>query len=89
MQSFTEFKKKALKDPELKRLYDEMDLEFQLIRAIIRQRINKGVTQSELAKKVGTKQSAIARFEAGNSNPTLDFIQKLSRALNLHISVSA
>ncbi len=89
MKSFEQFKKEALQDPEIKRLYDEMDLEFQLIRAIIEQRLKKGVTQAELAKKAGTKQSAIARFEAGNSNPTLDFIQKLSRALNLHISVSA
>ena len=44
-------------------------------------RKEKGLTQGELAKIVGTKQSAISRFESGRYNPTIEFLQELSTAL--------
>ncbi len=84
----TELQKKLLRKPGFKKVYDELELEFALIDALIRARTTKGVTQAQLAKKIGTKQSAIARFEAGNSNPTLAFIQRLSDALDLRVQVS-
>lgn len=80
--------KNALKDKELKRSYDALDLEFAIIRALIDARAERGMTQAKLAKKIGTKQSAIARFEAGRSNPTLSFIKKLSQALNLQLTLT-
>ena len=88
MKSFKQFKKESLTDPEVKRAYNEQDIGFQLLRLLIKERIRLGITQAELAKSIGTKQSAIARFEAGNSNPTLDFIQKLSSALNVKLRIS-
>ncbi len=87
MKTFRQFKKESLGRPGVKKAYEDLELEFRLIRAIIDQRLKKGVTQKELAEKVGTKQSAIARFESGNANPTLSFVQKLSTALNLKIRV--
>ena len=76
-----------MKDPEFKKAYDDLELEFKLISAILDQRIRKGVTQKQLAEMVGTKQSAIARFETGQANPTLAFVQKLSEALDLKLTV--
>ena len=85
--SFQKLKEKHLKDLEFKKAYDDLDLEFRLISAIIDRRIHKGMTQKKLAEKIGTKQSAIARFESGNANPTLSFVKKLSKALDLTLTV--
>ena len=49
--------------------------------------LEKGITQNELAKKVGTKQSAIARLEGGNSNPSLSFLEKIALALGYQLKI--
>jgi len=86
--SNADLQKKLLRKPGFKESYEGLELEFALIDALIHARTVQGVTQAQLAKKIGTKQSAIARFEAGNSNPTLAFIQRLSDALNIRVQVS-
>ena len=85
--TFREIRKEWMKDPVFKKASKELELEFALIRAILDARINKGVTQKELADKIGTKQSSIARFESGAYNPTLLFVQKLAHALDIKIRV--
>src|SRR3990167_5596757 len=80
---FATWKKEALKDPELKAEYDKLQPEFALIRA----RIGRGLTQGQLAKKVGTKQSVISRFESGKANPTVAFLKKLAQALDSHLEI--
>lgn len=79
---------KQLRDPVFKKAYDDLELEFAIIGALVEARARRGMTQAKLAKKVGTKQSAIARFESGRSNPTLAFVQKLSDALDLKITTA-
>lgn len=76
---------RAMKDPVYRKAYEDLDLEFAIIEALIRARAKRGMTQEKLAAKIGTQQSAIARFEAGRANPTLSFIQKISDALDLKI----
>ncbi|MBT4056345.1 helix-turn-helix transcriptional regulator, partial [Candidatus Peregrinibacteria bacterium] len=56
--------------------------------AIIAKRLEQGLTQSELAQKIGTKQSAISRLESGNYNPSFTFLEKVAKALNLNLIVS-
>jgi ribosome-binding protein aMBF1 (putative translation factor) len=85
--TFRELTKDWMKDIKFKREYEALDLEFKIIRALIENRIKKGLSQKELAEKIGTKQSSIARFESGRYNPSLSFIQKLASALNLKIKV--
>ena len=80
---FEIWQKKALKDPEFKAEYDRQQPEFALIRA----RIEKGLTQEELAKKIGTKQSVISRLESGRANPSVAFLKKLAQALNSHLEI--
>jgi ribosome-binding protein aMBF1 (putative translation factor) len=87
MKIHKQFHGELLKDPEYKKAYDSLELEFKLIEAIIEQRIKKGLTQKQLAEKIGTKQSAIARFESGTYNPTLSFLKKLAQALGVTITV--
>ena len=86
--SFSEHKKEMLKDPAFKKVYDALEPEYAIIRQIIRQRINLKMSQKELAKKLGTKQSAISRLESGTYNPTLSFLKKLSKALDSDLVIS-
>jgi ribosome-binding protein aMBF1 (putative translation factor) len=82
------FIKELLKNPEVKKEYDLLAPRYALINKIIEARIKKKITQKELAKRMETKQSAIARFESGDINPTFDFAQRLANALNTKINVT-
>lgn len=86
--SFKILKKKWLKNPELKKIYNTPEPEFELARSIIRARIEKGITQKEFARRMKTTQSAISRFELGNSNPTLSFLKKAANALDSKLIIS-
>ena len=88
MESFQEIKKQLLKDKKVRKAYDELGPEFALIRMIIKKRLDKGFTQAKLAKKIGTKQSAIARLESGAYNPTVIFLEKVAKALDARLVVS-
>lgn len=68
--------------------YDSLGHEFKVIALFIKKRLEKGLTQQELAKRIGTKQSAIARFESGTYNPTIDFLNKVAGGLNTRIKIS-
>jgi len=85
--SHTEVLKKALKDPAFKKAYDALEPEYAIIRAILKKRIESKMSQKDLAKKLGTKQSAISRLESGTYNPTLSFLKKLSTALGSKLEV--
>ena len=80
--------KQYLRDPEFKRAYDELGPEFEVKRLMIEKRLKKGLTQAKLAKKLGTKQSAVSRFEAGRYNPSLQFLYKMARALDAELIVT-
>lgn len=78
-----------MKKPEFKKAFNDLELEFKLIEAMIEQRIKYGITQKQLAEKVGMKQSAIARFESGDYNPTYTFLKKLAGALGMKLTATA
>ena len=86
--SFNDFLKEQLKDPEFKREYDQLEPEFAIIRSIIRKRLEKGMSQKQLAAKMGTQQSALSRLESGTYNPSLAFLKKVSTALGGKLQIS-
>lgn len=79
--------KESLQNPLFKKEYDRLEPEFAIIQAVIDARMKKGITQEKLAKKMGTTQSAIARLESGNANPSVSFLQKLALALNSKLEI--
>jgi len=85
---WNDFKNKLMEDPAFRQAYEDLEPEYQLVRAIIEQRKLKGMTQAELARKVGTRQSAIARLESGTYNPSLQFLKKVAKALDVKIEIS-
>lgn len=88
MKSYKQFKTKLLKDKEIREAYEKLGPEFVLVEMIIKKRITKGLTQKELARRVGTKQSAISRLESGKYNPSLSFLQKVADALDTRLKIS-
>lgn len=74
-----------LRDPKFRKEYYKKDLAFEIAKILIEARIIKNVTQTELAKLVGTKQPSIARIERGESLPSLGFLQRIAEAFNTHL----
>ena len=77
-----------LKDGAFKKAYDELGPEFALVEMLIRKRLEQGLTQTQLAKKIGTKQPVISRLEQGTYNPTLKFLNRFAIGLNTRLRVS-
>lgn len=88
MRSYTAFKKKMLKNPLLRKEYDDLGPEYQILQKMLDERLKSGLTQAQLARKIGTKQSAIARFESGTTNPTIQFLHKMADALDVRLKIS-
>jgi len=86
--NFEEFEAEMLKRPGVKAEYDVLAPEYELIKQIITARQEKQLTQKQLAEKVGTKQSSIARLESGSYNPSFQFLQKIANALDKKLTVA-
>lgn len=86
--NYAEYKAELLKDPDVKAEYDALEPEYDLIRQIIKARNERNMTQKQLAEKVGTKQSCIARLESGNYNPSFQFLQRVAGALDKRLSIA-
>lgn len=87
LKDWSTLEKELLSDPEVKRLYDEMESEYQVISAVIGKRLEKKMSQRDLADRIGTKQSAISRLESGNSNPSIQFLDKVAKALDGQLQI--
>lgn len=87
MTSWKDLEKKILSNPEVKREYDRLKPRFDLISQLIDARLKKGLTQKQLAEKIGTKQSAIARVESGDANISIAFLEKVTKALDSQLII--
>jgi DNA-binding XRE family transcriptional regulator len=88
MKNYTQFKNKVLQDREIRKAYDELGPEFDFIRMLIKKRMEKGLSQEELAERIGTRQSAISRLESGRYNPSFKILRKIAQALDSEIKIS-
>lgn len=88
MKSYKKVKQQLLKDTQTNQAYKKLGPEFELIQLIIEKRLEQGLTQAELAKKLNTKQSAISRLESGDYNPSLAFLGRLAQVLDAKLSIA-
>lgn len=85
---FEQYLKNELEnDIALKNEFNALQPEYEIIRKLIETRIKYGLTQKELAKKCGIKQSNISRLESGKANPTIKFLQKIAQALDADLFI--
>lgn len=81
MKDWKIIKRELLKDKRVAEEYKRLTPRYTLVSQLIEARVKKGLTQEQLARRVGTRQSAIARVESGRANPSIDFLQRLTNAL--------
>jgi ribosome-binding protein aMBF1 (putative translation factor) len=73
---FEEYHQEQMRDPAFAAAYRALEPEFLVAREVIRLRLERGLSQAELAEKVGTGQPNISRLERATINPSLHFLQK-------------
>jgi DNA-binding XRE family transcriptional regulator len=86
MRSFETWLKKQLKDPEFKKEFDALEPEFALARELIGARARAKLTQAQVAKRMGTSQSAVARMESGRA-PSMASLRKYAKATGSKIEI--
>ena len=77
-----------MKDPAYRLEYDAFEGEFALAAALIRARADAGLTQEELAERMGTKQEVIARWEGGKVMPSTRTLARLAKATGTKLQIS-
>lgn len=87
-RTYKEFLDEKLKDPEFKKEWDELEPEFQLIKALLQGREEQNLSQRQLADRTGVTQSDISKIESGEANPTLETLKKLAKGLGMNLSIS-
>lgn len=87
MQTWESFKREALKNPAVKREYDALGPQFELASRLIALRLKRKLSQAQLAKKLGTKQSAIARLESGSYNPSMQLLNRVAAATDSRLTI--
>lgn len=87
MKDFQTFKREALADPAVRREYDALAPQYELASKLIELRLRRKLSQAALAKKIGTKQSAIARLESGSYNPSMQMLRKIAHATGTRLTI--
>ncbi len=87
MTKVRDLHKKWSKDPKYKKAYKDLEDEFAVAQAIIEARTRVGLTQAQLAKRMKTTQSVIARLESGKGRPSTTTLQNLARATGSRLEI--
>lgn len=89
MLTHKELKARALERADVKTEYDRLDEEFQFLDEFLKARAAAGVTQAEVAERIGTTQSAIARLESGRGkhSPSIATLEKYAHALGCRLEL--
>ena len=91
MFNYNEFKKKALTNPKVKSEYDVLEDEFVLFDELLKARKQAGLTQAEIAERMGTKAPAVARLESGGGSdrhsPSLGTLRRYAEAVGCDLVV--
>lgn len=82
-----EIERRLLADPKVKRAYDAMAPEFEIALELLRARKRAGLSQAELAQRMGTSQSAIARLESGQTLPSTKTLLRFAEATGSRIQL--
>jgi len=80
MARITELHKKWMKEPKYRKAYEALEEEFALASALIDVRNRAGLTQKQLARKMGTTQPVVARLESGRARPSMRTLERLATA---------
>jgi predicted transcriptional regulator len=87
MKSLKSLKRELLSNTKTRAAYDELADEFALARELIAARTRARLSQEEVARRMGTTQSVVARLESGKRTPSMRTVQRFARAVGGHVVV--
>ena len=85
---YEDIKNQWMKDPDFRKAYDDLELEYEIALELIQARINAGLTQEEIAIRMGTTQSVVARLESGRVLPSVKTLSQYAKATDKHLHIS-
>jgi transcriptional regulator with XRE-family HTH domain len=88
MTKVTDLHRKWMNGPEYRKAHAELAAEFAIARAVIEARVYAGLTQEQLAQKMDTTQSVIARLESGRTRPSTHTLERLAAATGTRLRIS-
>lgn len=88
MTKLNELHQKWMKNPDYQKAHAELAPEFALARAVINARVAAGLTQEQLAQRMNTTQSVVARLESGRTRPSTQTLERLAAATGTRLRIS-
>jgi HTH-type transcriptional regulator / antitoxin HipB len=86
-RAWNELRTERLASPEARQAYDAAARVFRLGEEVRRLRIDRGLSQSELAERMGLPQAVVSRLEAGGVEPRLKTLDRVAHALGVEVDV--
>lgn len=87
MTNYNHYLTQQIKNPKFKKAFDDEMLRLKIAYQILELRHTRKLTQKELAKKIGTTQSVVARIEQGHENITVDRLDAIAHILGMRVRV--
>ena len=88
MSKVTDLHEEWRRDPDYREAYDRLGPEFDLSRSLIEARTRARLTQAELAERMKTTQSVVARLESGRTRPSARTLERVARATGTRLRIS-
>jgi transcriptional regulator with XRE-family HTH domain len=88
MARITDLHKKWIRESKYRKAYEALEQEFVLASAVIDARTRAGLTQQELARKMGTTQPVVARLESGRVRPSMRTLERFAEAIGSRLLIS-
>ena len=87
MRTFDDMLSKQLKDDEVRKEYEAIQPEMDVIRAIVDARTSQNMTQKELAERTGINQADISKLENGTRNPSVNLLKRLADGMGMALKI--
>jgi len=87
MTKLGNLKSRLMEDPEFREEYARAEEEYALVEQLVRARTAAKLTQAELARRLGTTQSAVARLEGGRVSPSIATLRRYAKATGTRLMV--
>lgn len=87
MKKFDDYLNQQLENAEFRKEYENMQPEFDVIRALVEARAAKNMTQKQLAERTGINQADISKLENGTRNPSINLLKRLAEGLDMALKI--
>ena len=87
MRTFDDMLSKQLQDEDVKKEWDDLQPEMDVIRAIVDARTSQNMTQKELAERTGINQADISKLENGTRNPSVNLLKRLADGMGMALKI--